>query len=287
MALNYLPFQRREVVTVPPKLAARVLTGGFSVTNLSIMATGGTYRAIVQDIIMQQIGADLLEDGSRFIRARIGVDGQNYLTEDLYDYRVFMDVGVPLAATWDWSCGGRTPYRLYPGQKMRVLMSRSLLWSQQTGTYPPVSVCFNGLKVKHGSPVGTKEDVEPLSLYATLQLPTTAQAGELYELDSVRMQCPKDSPVDLYSVTVPECYSGVAGQIVYILDGNDRPFWQPTTLTNMIDIMASPISLGYGGIVLEPDEKIRVELQNGDVSVTTDTTMWVTYRGVLEVADGR
>jgi len=289
MTINYLPFQRREVVVVPPMKAARVQTGGFAVTNIARMSSGSTKRAIIQDVIMYDAVNMYLADGCGF-RVRFGVDGRNYMTEDLYDYRCYIDVQHPLKATWDWSCGKRTPYRLYPGQRMKVLMQRSPYWSDQFTTAPSVSVQFNCMKVAHGSPVGTK-DGEPMMLYSTkFPQPAFATAlGDLIDLDSPRLYCPKDSPVDIYSVTIPDSQftRGGAGQIVYILDGNERPFWDSTTFVDMLNIMASPISFGYGGVLLDPDETLRADIENSDPNMNVNRTVTVTYRGVLEVEDGR
>jgi hypothetical protein len=296
MAINYLPFQRREIISVPPRKAARVLTNGFSVSNLARMATGGTKRAIVQDIIMSAQGR-YTGDGVE-LRMRIGVDGRNYMTEDLYDYRVFPDISHPAKAMWDWSCGQKTPYRIYPGQRMKVLMQRSPFWLlNQTTCTIPMSVMFNGLKVPWGSPVGTK-DGKPIMLYGTMFPPLGGGPGvspialnDLVDVDSPRLVCPKDSPVDLYSVTIPEFggFGGAVGQIVYILDGNERPFWDSTTFVNMLSIAASPISFGYGGVLLDPDETIRVEIENANptLAINANIAVTLTYRGVLEAEDGK
>ncbi len=235
MTINYLPFQRRETVQVPPALADRVLTGGFAVSNLARMATGGTKRAIIQDMIVYAPD-DMYETVGAALRMRVGVDGRNYMTEDLYDYRVFMDVTHPLKAMWNWSCGGRTPYRLYPGQKMTVLMSPSPYYDTRSRPNVPISVVFSGLKVPNGSQVGTK-DGEPFLMYGTVHPPQTGWvAGELIHIDSPRFLCPKDGPVDLYSVTLPDYEIGgtPTGQIVYILVGIERPFWDCTQWPNML-----------------------------------------------------
>jgi hypothetical protein len=130
-----------------------------------------------------------------------------------------------------------------------------------------------------------------MMLYGTTSIPAAAIAGELFAVDSPRLFCPKDSPVDIYSVTIPEYVpNGATNQIIYILDGNERPFWDSQFYNNMIDVSASAISFGYGGVRLDPDETIRVELENGDPTVITDLHVVVTYRGVLEVLeveDGR
>lgn len=288
MAKNYLPFLRRETVIVPPLLADRVSTGGFAVTDLARMATGGTQKCIVQEIFISPhtYAYSTLNNGLP-IRVRIGIDGIGYMTEDLYDYRVYFDKQMPWCAIWDWSCGKKTPYRLYPGQKMTVMMSPSSIWEPRVPN-TPIAVMFNAMKVAHGSPVGTKEG-EPILLYAPATIvPATSQLTDLIALESPRLYCPKDSPVDIYSVTIPECFAAQTNtQLVYILDGNERPFWDSRVITNTIDIVSSPISFGYGGCQLDPDQTLRLEIENADDTQQSDISVWVTYRGVLEVDDGR
>lgn len=295
MALNYLPFLRRDQLIVPPRKADRVATGGFAVSDLARMASGGTQRAVVQELIVHPYGDDLFPYNtiSTPIRMRVGVDGRNYMTEDLYDLSVYMDRGWALSSIWDWSCGKRMPYRLYPGQKMSVFMQTSVLQTAQNpGT--PVAVMFNCMKVAWKSPIGTKEG-EPMMLYANYVPPVTAaQNNDLVALESPRLICPKDSPVDIYSVTISECHGRectgptVWGRRVYILDGNERPFWDSNMYMHTIDIIASPITLGYGGCILDPDETLRVDLEEDDpAGGDNGIPMWITYRGVLEVDDGR
>jgi hypothetical protein len=292
MALNYLPFARKEIVVVPARKADRVQTGGFAVTDLARMATGGTKRVIIQDVTVQQPlneAYGFANHDTGLIRIRIGVDGRTYLTEDLYDYRVYADMGLPMCSVWDWSCGKRTPYRIYPGQKMSVLMARSPNSPEQCrNNAVPLAAMFNGMKVKHKSPVGTKEG-EPIMLHG-MKLPSCEEAyqdNDLMLIESMRFQCPKDNPVDLYSVTLSEYDPYVDDWAIYITDGNERPIWDNRTYSNIINIIVSPISMGYGGLLLEPDETLRVDLENGAASQADDLTVTVMYRGVLEVDDGR
>jgi hypothetical protein len=299
MALNYLPFARREVINVPAAISGgKVTTGGFAVTDIARMSSGSTRRAILQDVIINLAteNFDLTLPDGHPLRIRIGIDGRNYMTEDLYDYRVFMDRAHPLAATWDWSCGKRTPYRLYPGQSMKVWMDMSrLALDPQSGAYCdiPLAVMFNGLQVAHGSPIGTK-DGEPIILYNRDHPRDRNDTGLIMLRETTRLNCPKESPIDLYSVTIPECVLGefllntiTSFQTVYIEDGNERPFWDSRLFTGIVDQPASAISFGYGGVQVDPDETLRIDLENADPTMTNTIAVWVTYRGVLEVDDGR
>jgi hypothetical protein len=285
---NFLPFARKERVIVPRRKADRVQTGGFVVSDLARMATGGTKRAIIHDISIFQDPDLAYSADPGLIRMRIGIDGRTYLTEDLYDYRVYCDQQHPLWSIWDWSCGKRTPYRLYPGQKMTVLMGHSRMDPNQCTDFGnPIAAMFNGMKVAHGSPVGTKEG-QPILLYG-MKLPSCLEIAnpDLMLIESVRFQCPRDNPVDLYSVTLAEWKGDVDDWPMCILDGNERPLWDNRMDSNIINTLVSPISVGYGGLLLEPDETVRVDLENGAAGASEDINVTIMYRGVLEVDDGR
>lgn len=286
--INYLPFVRRETVTVPPKLADKVLVGGSVSTNLTEFGTGGVRRTILQDLIIFE-GEDtgnagagaFVGDGGLFL-ARIGIDGKQFLTEDLYDYRVMADLPRPNMTCWDWSCGGIYPYRLYPGQKMSVLLGASPQNSVQVDSVRARAVFFSGRHVKNNEP-------HHLYHYEDVRRYDAGSGDDLLAMDSPRMKCPIDSPLDLYSVTLPDWMRAHNDtQVVYIEDGNSRPFWTDRHWGHILDPPCSPISLGMKtGWAIDPDETLVVELQNGDATDDSERTVTVILRGVLEVEDGR
>jgi len=285
--LNYLPFARRETVSVLAKVGARVLVGGSSSTNLAEFGTGGVRRAILQDLIIFEGDDDTASDTAfatdgGLLGARIGIDGKQFLTEALYDYRVMADLMRPNMSCWDWSCGGRYPYRLYPGQKMGVLLGASPQTSVQVDSVSVRAVFFSGRHVKNNEP-------HHLYHYQDVRRYDAGSGNDLIAMDSPRMKCPMDSPLDLYSVALPEWMrTSNDTQIIYIEDGNSRPFWPDRHWGHILDPPCSPISFGMkNGWAIDPDETIVVELQNGNPTVTTAQDVTVILRGVLEVEDGR
>ena len=289
--INYLPFARRETVTVPTAAADKTIVGGSVSTNLTEFGTGGVRRAILQDIIIFE-GDDDTASTTNFaadgglVLARIGIDGKQFLTEDLYDYRVMADLPRPNMACWDWSCGGLYPYRLYPGQKMSVLLGASPQTSVQVDSVRARAVLFSGRHVKNNEP-------HHLYNYVDVRRYDADSGDDLIAMDSPRMKCPIDSPIDLYSVTLPDWMVAQADtQVAYIEDGNSRPFWTNRHWGHIIDPPCSPISLGMKtGWAIDPDEMLVVELQNGNTALeaaeTESADVTVILRGVLEVDDGR
>jgi hypothetical protein len=287
---NYYPFARRQTVVVPPTEAAVTVTGGMVTTGLDAMATSGLRKTIVQDIMIaehdsddswaDQIPPSYAGDGG-MLKCRIGIDGGRFLTEDLYDYRVMTDRTRPLCACWDWSMGGRYPYRIYPGQKMSVTMQTTTMRGAVYDNFR--SVFFNGVNVKRGL---------PQHLYA-LNTEVLRAAPDRVALDGPQMKCPEEGPLDLYSVTHPWWrYGGGTPARVHIKDGTDRPFWDDPQWGHIIDPFCSPILLGPEGWELRDDETLRIELRNGDPNAaviwgTTPRQVTVTLRGVMEVEDGR
>ena len=275
--INYLPFARKEVLAVPAQIAGQVTTGGQVTTDLARFATDGCRAAILQDVTIFE-GTDSTAattnwagDGG-MILTRFGIDGHMFLTEDLYDYRVLADKMRPNQSVWDWSCGGLFPYRIYPGDRMKVMMgvptNTSFLYR---------AVMFSGVHVASG---------EAYHLYANNDDSLRTTTPDETMLDSPRMACPSDSPIDLYSVSHPIWNNDMDESVsVYIMDGNDRPFWEDREWENIIDPPTSPISLGASGVRLAPEETFRVELQNGNENVSADQNVTVMLRGVLEVIE--
>ena len=275
--INYLPFARKEVLSVPAQIAGQVTTGGQVTTDLARFGTDGCRAAILQDVIIFE-GKDDAEattnwagDGG-MILARFGIDGHMFLTEDLYDYRVMADKPRPNCSVWDWSCDKQFPYRIRPGQEMKVMMG-----VPTNTSFVYRAVMFSGQHVESG---------EAYHLYANNEDSLRTTTPDETMLVSPRMKCPGESAVDLFSVSHPIWNNDMGDTVpVYIMDGNDRPFWEDREWGNIIDPPTSPISFGASGIRLAPEETFRVELQNGNANVTANQNVTVTLRGVLEVIE--
>ena len=265
--VNFLPFMRRETFEVP----ATAIPPSRIYTNISNFATGGMIRAHLQDLIIFQ-GSDTSGGGSeatdgKLIRMRMAITGQNYMTEQLYDYKVYRDGLRPLNSVWKWN----RPYRIYPGEGMEVTIGQGPNAGEET---PPDvrSIMFNGVRVDDGSPI---------MLYA--QRTVDATDTGMWRLDSRRLMCPSESAVDLYSVTTAEFgFDAVDSTPIMIVGPDDRPWWNNRAWEHMIDPPVASIMLGKGW-TLQPGETLALEFENED----TKEDLVVILRGVLEVADSR
>lgn len=294
MARNFLPFARRERVQVYPSVNGRPQRTRTRFSNLRV---GGGLIAHLEDALIWR--PDYLDLGMPLtqsfingfpIKMRVGIDGRGFLTENLYDLRVFKDGTLDGVACWDWSGKDRTrPYRLYPGQFMRA----QAIWAGETdfpdGRYYHLpAVLFNCVKVT------TRE---PWLLYARSDefVEVTISRGEYtvpgnVALWSAQLHCLKDSPLDIYSVTVISNDSKVR-----LWDGVDRPFWDSDYHVRIIDpvVHKTLLSMGKGSEWdLEMDETIIFEFESPVES--SDLPKGVEYmlvdvviRGTLEVEDGR
>jgi len=288
---NYLPFARREVLTLPVNQdGGDTGAAGTVTTKLNFLSTGGIRNAIIEDVIIYE-GDDTTTSPRSYttfgntILARFGVDGKNFLTEHLYDYRTFTDKHCPTAACWDWSMGGRYPYRIFPGEAMKAYLGRCpSVKNDQSVTSDIRAVMFSGVHVNN---------LEPYMLYQMHkedEQNDNANTEDLILLTSRHLTCAKDSPIDLYSVSVPEWYSNLGDYSIYVqpLDANDRPFWPDRYWAHILDPQISPIGFGEAGFKVPADETFIVELQNGNLALAGyEQTITVTIRGVIEVRDDR
>ena len=92
MATNFLPFARRQNITIP---AASGGTLGRVATRFTDLSTGGCVRAHIQDAIIfqgtdwvvgNQYSGSYIGATNSFVRMRYGVYGKQYFTENFYDY---------------------------------------------------------------------------------------------------------------------------------------------------------------------------------------------------------
>jgi len=278
--INYIPFARRQRLTVPGNTAG---TPGRNFTRLADLRPGACKRAHILDaIIWQSDGGGKSGNWGDSLKMRYGINGKNYFTSEFFDYRAFQSGHMPLISCWDWSRdpkhgGRRYPYRIYPGQSVRVMVKYETAQMQGRNRVVP-SATFNCVKVRGGAPE---------QLQTSLATPPQIPAGvvpplaPIIQAPNLILQCPTDSPLDLYSITVGE-WSAIFSRAVYVLDANERPWWQAAEWERIIDPLVAPLLLGGQEWTLDPDEVPTFEFENEDDG---DAVMDVTIRGVLEVED--
>jgi hypothetical protein len=188
---------------------------------------------------------------------------------------------MPMASCWDWSKdpkfgGRRYPYRVYPGQEVRMTVIYN---ANQPGTNVRLvpGATFNAAKSRGGS---------AYQLQTSLSSPpgiNPAIVGQvpILQMPDLVLRCPQDSPVDLYSMTFADWRPNLS-RAIQVLDANQSPWWASTRWERIIDPLVAPIELGGYEWTLDPDETMTFEFEN---PVTSAQVVDVTIRGVREVED--
>lgn len=288
MAKNYLPFARRVYLDVPIGTRRSILREQFS----SGMGNRTFLSDVSIDLIFVDRGGQYMYDW-QFGRVltermfmRMGIFGSPYLTEDFYPIALFNDSPIEEVGVWRLP----KPYTIFPGERMKARVQFSPggavapLPHQPFGglyaTWP--SIAFHGVR---------QDNKRPIVLYDTF--PSTFDQNDVFVnpplgtpviLDGERLQCPKETPVDIYAVKNPVCGDGQNGQIpgVQIWSPDGRKWWEndlwPVVLfpTFVIKNLRGP------EWVLDASETLQIEFENLTAHAF-ERTLMVTLRGQLEV----
>ena len=96
--INYVPFARRQRLTVPGNTAG---TPGRNFTRLADLRPGACKRAHILDaIIWQSDGGGKSGNWGDSLKMRYGINGKNYFTSEFFDYRAFQSGHMPLISCW-------------------------------------------------------------------------------------------------------------------------------------------------------------------------------------------
>ena len=267
MATNYLPFAKRAVVTIAGNARAS--------TTISDLSVGGCIRAHLGDLA---IDWDMRSGTADFnINCRIGIIGQGYLTESFYTLNLYKDGQYPESGVWHFP----KPYRLFPGQRMRAMtrVPNNAATPFDLANYPFfAAISFNGKRVV---------DDQPIMLYDRSMV--AAVAGGSYVLNGETLQCPSDSPVDLYSVVFNPDYDRYHRGIErlrftenMIWGPDDRQWWDQVGWTQMVNPSTTLMNLNRPEWLMKPTEGITVEFWYNNVPGGAEV-IDVTLRGSLEV----
>ena len=288
--MNFLPFARRYVVTVPTNPARRAVT----VPAMSM----GPGRTILQDFEVMESDAvnfykpnDASQNGQT-ARARLmmryGWEKKGFLTESFHPVGSFLNKGRPLVPVWKFE----RPFRLNPGEELSATITAGGAF--HLSTLPAEStpaLMFNALRVK---------DNQPKMLYDVSR--TVDTTGTIQALS---FHCDADSPMLLYSVTAHDWFEFNAisnlsippwSSEIQIFSPGGREWLHyeaeaGLTLTAAqlryaksawIEGASDRVDLGeQAGWVQESDEPFVIELMQ-QLPATSDVVVYVTLRGVLE-----
>jgi len=261
MTTNYLPFIKRQYF--------EVAANSRDYARLPLFSSGGGERVILGDFAVDT------SPGLEYpMLMRIGILGYKYFTEDFQKVIVYHNGPRHLCSCWRFP----KPYRLYPGQRMRAQVEKI--------TDGPVgkrdhygAIMFNGKR---------ERDDKPIMLYDSDETP--GSGGTRATLNGETLACPHDSPVLLYSATIPQ-FSG--GPYVQIWGPDDREWFEATAYGGAAppgafdnDILApsvNPMVLGeQNGWVLDPKQIFTAEFINQSAA---SSGLLLTLRGVIEVKE--
>lgn len=267
MTTNYLPFIRIQYVTVPAN------DRGF--LRLPIFSPGGGKRVILDDFQLIIGGGDVEEAIQTPYLMRVGVMGYKYLTEDFHKVSVYHSGSRPLCSCWRLP----KPYRIYPGQRMRVIYNKSGYYSADRYA----GIMFNAVR---------ERDNRPILLYDTDEV--ASGSGVSVALNDETLACPHDSPVLIHSVTTPEWANTTYNLGPQIWGPDDRQWIDFDNFVNVAAIapafysfalapLVSPMPLGEkNGWVLDPSQIFTAEILN---QTGTDSNAFAILRGVTEVEE--
>ncbi len=287
MAKNYLPFARRVYLDVPAGTRRSILREQFS--------SGMGNRAFLSDVAIDMIfvretGAYSYQFGralSERVFMRMGIFGSPYLTEDFYPIALFNDSPMEEASVWRLP----KPYTIFPGERLKARIQYSPggavapLPDQAYGGYGATwpSIAFHGVR---------QDNKRSIVLYDTF--PSTFDQNDVFVnpplgtpiiLDGERLQCPKETPIDIYAVKNPVCRDNLyADQFpgVQIWSPDGRKWWEDDRWPAILYPTFVIKNLRGPEWVLDVSETLQIEFENLPVYAFARLLM-VTLRGQVEV----
>lgn len=291
MAKNYLPFARRVYLDVPTGTRRSILREQFS--------SGMGNRTFLSDVAISMLYIDPRDGGYNYsliefserVFMRLGIFGSPYLTEDFYPIALFNDSSLEEVAVWRLP----KPYTIFPGERLKARVQFSpggagavaplpgtaydAVWGGYYSTWPSIS--FHGVR---------QDNKRPIVLYDTF--PSTFDQNEQFVnpplgtpviLQGERLQCPKETPVDIYAVKNPVCGASdqeVPGVQIWSPDG--RKWWADDRWPSILYPTFVIKNLRGPEWVLDPSETLQIEFENL-TGYAFARTLMITLRGQLEV----
>lgn len=296
--MNHLPFILRSYLDVPWTPATTRRT---QVKMPALKFGGEGSRMILQDLsitplfIVNTLGGPASGTGYTGVcqlNARIGWEGRGYLTEELLPLALQHNTSKPFTPCWKFE----RPYRLDPGERLRVRIIHRNLPSGDGGYPQTPAFMFHGVRVKDGLPIMLYDSKD------TYVDPPSDSYGVVVNLTKSTYNCPMDSSVlihaaSTYSTWSPDrTFNDVAtdyAPLIQVYSPSGRPWSTAEVSTNNLTLGVAPpaannyttsdwaegrgwiqpsmglIELGEKrGWVLNKDQALAIELENPNNSVS-------------------
>jgi hypothetical protein len=256
---NYLPII---------KYARLAAAGGTRQAPVRVDLDLGGQRAYLTDVsffktigTMNNPGWALLTVGS--VLARIGIYGKGLLTEDFYPIGLFSTKPRQEFGVWEFP----KPYRLFPGERLSAMVTygagAGLQGLQRNCTVPAVQ--FNAVRLL---------DNRPLLLHDNANARMGGVAATSIRLVSENLQCPTDSPIDIYSCVFQPT---AAAYMIYGPDG--RKWWDDPAWPFLFDSYGYLMDLNKPEWVLELGQSFYCEF----ITPAAACDLSIVLRGQVEV----
>jgi hypothetical protein len=246
---NYLPII---------KYARLAAAGGTRQAPVRVDLDLGGQRAYLTDVSFFKT---LNQQQTGNVLARVGIYGKGLLTEDFYPIGLFSTKPRQEFGVWEFP----KPYRLFPGERLsaHVAYGAGQAAGRGGGTVPAVQ--FNAVRLL---------DNRPLLLHDNADAVMGGVAATSIRLVSENLQCPADSPVDIYSCVLTQW--GVE-LMIYGPDG--RKWWDDATWPSLFNTTGYLMDLSKPEWVLEVGQSFYCEF----ITPVAACDLSIVLRGQVEV----
>lgn len=265
--INYLPAIKKALLAPAAGLRQAPVRADFDFGNKRVYLTDVSFYQLIGTL-----GAGPPTTTTGNVLARIGKFGGELLTEDFYPLTMFGTKPRQEFGVWEFT----KPYRLFPGERLSALVSYAAgagtAGLERDCTVPAVQ--FNAVRVV---------DNRPILLYDNANARMGGVAATSIRLISENLQCPVDSPVDIYScVLQPDSmrFAGFTTATELMIYGPDgRKWWDDPTWPYLFDTPGFLMDLSGPEWILEPGQSFYAEF----ITPAAACDLAIAVRGQIEV----
>jgi hypothetical protein len=242
----------------------------------------GGLRTVLTDVAFYALNSGTLTLPAAMANVRIGKWGSEILTEAFYPLALFGTKPRQEFGVWEFA----KPYRIYPGERLSAAVEYMTV-PQQRATPRAANVPaiqFNGVRVL---------DNRPILLHDNFDVRMVGPAST--RLIAEKLQCPADSPVDIYSCVGQPTDSTIVGTngdrdamqrfMVYGPDG--RQWWDDHKWPFLFNPPGFIMDLNKPEWILKENESFFCEfvtIEDPLNNHTSDCDLCITLRGQVEVS---
>lgn len=290
MPLNYLPFARRVYLDIGAGDSLTIPREAFS--------SGMGKRTFLSDVSIDFCTWDGEQDDSYYYAwnsarvdtqhclMRMGIFGRPYMTKEFYPIALYANRTGDEGGVWRLP----KPYTIFPGERLKARVLYSALnalppldgsgFNGHWNSWPSIS--FFGIKRNTNHPI-VLYDTYPSTFDPISGNFADPPLGQPTILQGDRLQCPKDSPVDIFAVkdSMGDAL-GTCPHATQIYSPDGRKWWENDNWPMMLRPTFVIKDLNSPEWILEPDETVQIQILNPEWHRYYNLVI-LTLRGQLEV----